>query len=199
MLQPYYVYVDPAILADARAGNPFNVAFGLEEDPLPALRVTNQLLEDELMLWPEALPVAAFDEWTFNRDRIPGNLLFAGNRHFWLIDHDEALPNYASPEANSSSPLLQILSRDKSQFELFNMRKSLRARIDEYRSVDWAEVLRFLVPEQLTGSVPIFNRYIWFLKKRIEYLDEIFSQNLGIRQQELDLDSAGDRFRKKET
>ena len=201
MLQPYYVQVDPTILSGVRGvgpKNPSNLAFGLEEELVPYRRVVNQLLDEELQLWPDALRVAAFDEWVFNRDRIPSNLLFAGDHQFWLIDHDDALPNYASPECSSSSQLLQLLRKNKPQLALFRMHRSLRKRIEEYRSIDWNEILHLLNPHELTGSVSIYGRYIGFLRQRIGHLDSIFSQDLGIRQQELGFDASTDRSTKKE-
>lgn len=91
MLQPYYVSVDPATLGGHVPRNPINVAFGLEADGLPNFRIASFQLEEELSNWQEALRLAAFDEWIFNRDRVPNNLIFAGDGNFWLIDHDDAL------------------------------------------------------------------------------------------------------------
>ena len=61
----------------------------------------------------------------------------------------------------------------------------LRACVEEYRRLDWEAVRGFLNADQLKGSEPIFTRFIQFLKARIDSLDDIFSQNLGIKQQEM--------------
>ena len=84
--------------------------------------------------------------------------------------------------------MLQILVNGKSQFERFKMRKDLRGCIQHYRSLDWEAILKCLRTQQLNGSEIIFGRCIQFLKMRVEYLNDIFSQNLGIAQQELALD-----------
>ena len=93
---------------------------------------------------------------------------------------------------------MHLLSENKSEFELYEMRKSLRKRIDEYRAIDWNEILELLVPHELAGSVPIYGRFIGFLRKRIPYLDDIFSQALGIKQQELKFDTSIERSIKKD-
>ena len=190
MLQPYYVNVDPITLGEAVPGNSINVAFGLEADTLPSFRMTNLQMEEQLSKWQDVLRLAAFDEWIFNRDRIPNNLLYAGDGNLWLIDHDDALPSYPSPSGSANSQLLQLLSHNKSEFELFNMRKTLRTFVAEYRSIDWEELFQLLLPHNLTGSIPMFNRHIAFLKERIDYLDGIFTESLGIRQRELNLNKS---------
>ena len=189
MLQPYYVSVDRVTLGGHVPRNSINVAFGLEADILPTFRITDFQIEEELSKWQEVLRLAAFDEWIFNRDRVPNNLLFAGDGNFWLIDHDDALPGYASASAIANSQLLQLLSHNKSEIELFRMRRELRTFIKDYRSIDWNEIFDLLLPHQLTGSIPAFNQHIDFLNARIEYLDHIFSESLGIRQRELNLDT----------
>ena len=186
MLQPYYVGVDRMTVGGASPANAFNVAFGLEADNLPAFQLTDNQMDEEVCLWSEALRLAAFDEWIFNRDRIPNNLVFAGDGHFWLIDHDDALPSYASPSTSANNQLLQLLSHNKSEFELFDMRRRLRTYLEQYKSIDWKEIIALLLPDVLPKSHPIFHRHIDFLKERTSYLDEIFSQVLGMRQGELD-------------
>lgn len=109
MLQPYYVSVDRVTLGEHSPRNSIDVAFGLEADSLPTFRIASYQMEKEISKWPDALRLAAFDEWIFNRDRIPNNLLFAGDGHFWLIDHDDALPEYPSPSTSANSQLLQLL------------------------------------------------------------------------------------------
>ncbi len=187
MLQPYYVSVDRVTLGGHLPRNSINVAFGLEADSLPNFRIASYGMEEDLSRWHEASRLAAFDEWIFNRDRIPNNLLFAGDGNYWLIDHDDALPEYASPSANASSQMLQLLSHNKSEIELFGIRNELRTFIAGYRSVDWEEILELVLPHELTGSVSMFNRHIDFLSARTEHLDQIFSESLGIRQRELNL------------
>lgn len=51
--------------------------------------------------WPDFCAVVAFDEWINNRDRNPGNILWADIRTFYLIDHGKSLqldPHY--PDRN---------------------------------------------------------------------------------------------------
>ena len=183
----YYVSVDRMTLGGTSPANAFNIAFGLEADSLPAFRLIDNQMEEQVCLWSEAWRLAAFDEWIFNRDRIPNNLVFAGGGHFWLIDHDDALPSYASPATSANNQLLQLLSHDKSEFELFDMRKRLRGYLEDYKAIDWNEIVALALPDILPKSHRIFRRHIDFLKERTSHLDRIFSQVLGIRQGELNL------------
>lgn len=187
MLEPYYVAIDRMTVGRAPPANAFNIAFGVEADHLPAFRLTDNQMDEQVRLWSEARRLAAFDEWIFNRDRIPNNLVFAGNGHFWLIDHGDALPGYASPATSANNQLLQLLSRGKSKFELFELRRSLRGFIDEYRSIDWNEIIALVKPDELPNGHRIFSRHVDFLMERTECLDEIFSEVLGIRQSESEL------------
>lgn len=186
MLQPYYVCIDRVTLGGALPANAFNIAFGVEADNLPAFPITDNQMDERVCSWPEACRLAAFDEWIFNRDRIPKNLLFAGDGHFWLIDHDEAIPGYASPSTPANNRLLQLLSHEKSEFELFKLHRRMRTHINEYKSIDWNEIVALLKSDELPKSQQIFRRYISFLKERTDHLDGIFSQVLGIRQDQLD-------------
>ena len=197
MLQPYYVQVDPAVIGDYRVGNIYNIAFGLEADEAPTFRVMHNLTEEEISGWEDVLRVAVFDEWIFNRDRIPNNLIFLGEGRFRLIDHDEALPNYVSPAAFSNAQLLQHLARNKSEIELYQIRRKAIGCIEEYQSINWDEIYKLLLPDILPGGAPIFNKYIEFLRVRSKNMHAIITQSLGLKQQELHLPTT-DKFVKKE-
>ena len=198
MLQPYYVQVDPSVTDDYRAGNIHNIAFGLEAEEAPTFRVIHHLTEEEISGWVDVLRVAVFDEWIYNRDRIPNNLIFTGDVRFQLIDHDEALPNYASPDASSNAQLLQHLARAKSEIELYQIRREAFECIEEYQSVNWDEIYELLLPDNLPGSAPIYGKFIRFLSVRTEHMRAIITQSLGIKQQELNLPIPGKTIRGEE-
>ena len=198
MLQPYYVQVDPTIIGDYQAGNIHNVAFGLEADETSAFRVIHHLTEDELSGWKDVLRLAVFDEWIYNRDRIPNNLIFIGERRFRLIDHDESLPNYASPTACSNAQLLQQLAQNKSEIELYQIRKKSMEYVEQYCAVNWSEIYKLLLPDSLPGSAHSFNKYIEFLRVRSENMRVIINRCLGIVQQELKFPTPGKTVKKEE-
>lgn len=185
MLQPYYVNVDPTVIEDHQAGNIHKIAFGVEADETPAFRITNSLSEGDILGWEEALRLAVFDEWIYNRDRVPNNLIFAGKGHFLLIDHDEALPNYASPTTCSSAQLLQLFAKNRSEFELYEIRRRAMEYVEEYLLIDWVEIYAFLSPENLPGSTQLFEKHIAFLSARRENMRGMIGQSLGIKQKEL--------------
>lgn len=183
--QAYYVEADPSKVEGRQKGNPFNIAFGLERDYFPAFHLANDQIENELVAWPEALACAIFDEWIFNQDRLPNNLMFVQNGEYWLIDHDEALPNSAKVDECANSSLLQLLSKGKSEIELFGIRRSAMDIVAEYENTNWSDLYSLLRADQLQNSDLSFNKYIEFLKNRIPHMHSIITKSLGIRQQEL--------------
>ncbi len=187
VLQAYYVHIDPSYIDSRTAGNPDNIAFGLEKDPSPTFPVRNIPLEDLARKWPEALSCAVFDQWICNGDRLPDNLIFGGIDTYWLIDHDEALPNYASPDTPVNSPLLRMLSDSKSEIELWKLLKEAMRRVQRYEDIDWDNVLKLLRPRDLPGSERFYIGYIEFLRNRIPAMHDIITTSIGIRQTQLDL------------
>ncbi len=198
MLQPYYVQVDPSIMSDYCPSNIHNIAFGIEADEISAFRLTHLPTEDDISGWSDVLRLAVFDEWIYNRDRIPNNLIFHGKRHFRLIDHDEALPNYASPGSSANAQLLQQLARNKSELERHRIRKKALVYIDEYKSIDWNEIHKLLLTENLPGSAQIFRKYIRFLAERSKHMHAIITESLDIKQQELNLSAPDSTVREEE-
>jgi len=186
MLQPYYVSVDPYNFQDHPMGNAAHIAFGLEEDSLPTFRIRGQQIEDELLKWPELYRCAIFDEWIANNDRFPNNLLYAGNQHFWLIDHDEALPNINIDEPVQSQ-LLSLISKGKSELDLHRIRKKMLGYAKAYKEIDWDEIFNLVQPEMVPGLEQHISKYIKFLSERANVMSELISTCLDIRQAELRL------------
>ncbi|MEX0740809.1 MAG: HipA family kinase [Pseudohongiella sp.] len=189
--QAFYVQVDPAIVPGRRAGNRLNLGFGLEREYYPAFRIANDQINDEIRRWPEALACGVFDEWIFNDDRLPNNLLFAENRVYWMIDHDEALPNSAQPADICYSQILHVLSDGKTEFELHKIRREALVVVEQLKSINWDEVLEFVCPADVatTGIGSHFEKYMSFLRQRIERMPDILTQSLGIKQLNMKLDN----------
>lgn len=79
-------------------------------DPLaPDMSFIRQLTE-LIVSWSKVKDVAAFDEWIHNKDRNLGNLLFAGNNEFILIDHGKSLD--IDPDFPSNNWICAILAND---------------------------------------------------------------------------------------
>lgn len=188
MAQAYYVSVDPSYVDGPGMGNAQNVAFGLRND-CPTFAIRNADLDYLVHAWkePDLTNCAVFDEWIFNRDRLPNNLVFDSTGVYWLIDHDEALPNYASPETPADSLLLRMLSRSKSEFELWKLRDNAMKRVEQYKKINWDQVMELLRMDNLPGSEIYYARYIDFLRNRIPAMRGIITTTIGIQQRQLDL------------
>ena len=183
--QAYYVEVDPAKVEGRFSGNIHHIAFGLERDYYPTFRLTSSQLENDLLAWPEALACATFDEWIFNTDRLPQNLLYVKNGEYWLIDHDEALPNAAKFDESANSGLLQLISKNKSELELYRLRNLAMSVVEEYEKIDWIEVYDLLRVNVFPQCEPSFRKYIDFLQRRTPNMSKIITESIGIKQQEM--------------
>lgn len=177
----------PAFYVDIEgAPNPYDLAFGLAEDPVP-LRRGRGYENDELLLnWPDAVPCAVFDEWIGNRDRHFGNVLFGADNVFWMIDHDEALPNHLSPETYAGTSLLIRLAESHDNY--FGKRKleqQANGIAEQYRNLDWDLVADSVRPDILKFHAGLLRGHISFLQKRAEVLTELINEGLGLKQREL--------------
>lgn len=193
----YYVQVDTALINDDTYINPYQVAFGIEEDRYPAFRGNSRQLDPEIIKWEDALKCAAFDEWIYNNDRNPGNLVRVSSGVFWLIDHDEALPNYATPESPCGSTLLVKLAEDLSEFERHKLKQQAVQIVEQYEAIDWNEILDLVRPGVLPTSEKFYRKHIKFLQQRIAHLPDIISESLGIKQGELELEDTNKLAAKK--
>lgn len=190
--QAYYVFVDPSYIEGRLVGNSHHIAFGLERDRFfPTSRIQNLALGNLAAKWNEAIPCAVFDEWIFNNDRLPNNLIFDSSGVYWLIDHDEALPNFARPNMLANSTLLHEVSKSKSEIELWGIRDKTAQFVERISSIDWSEVLELLRPLDLPTSEGSYHRFIEFLQQRTPYLVDLVSTSIGIRQQRLNLNGEG--------
>jgi hypothetical protein len=144
--QAFYVYVDPVYVPGHLSGNIHKLAFGLEQDHFPAFRIADDQIHDEIRRWDEALVCAVFDQWIFNEDRLPKNLMRASNKVFWLIDHDEALPNSAHADDVCNSQILQVLGEGKTELELHRLKREVLYVVDRFKNINWRDVAQFVLP-----------------------------------------------------
>lgn len=186
----FYVFVHPGDVeefpknAEKMPGNPENLAFGLEEAGILQDRVENRrAVESRIGIWKHALACGIFDEWIINSDRIPNNLLFAGESNFILIDHDDALPSYASFENHSTSDVLRKLSENKTQFEQHVLRRDAEQFLEEIRNIDFQQILQMILHENVPEiNQNLFSKHIEFLRRRARILPRIVSEGLRSQQ-----------------
>lgn len=130
----------------ARLGH--TLAFGSSEMRIPSFSqwlksstlYSDKVLLDKIKNWPYLHNAAAFDEWVANGDRHFGNILFAGQDDFYLIDHGHCFtgPGWSrkklDPEVKISNKLLDTvkkIGRDES-----NKRLSEISFVNEWSGVD---------------------------------------------------------------
>ncbi len=186
--QAFLVQVDPSVVIGRYAGNPQNLAFGSEEI---RRRFQNPSEKEMAMLrnWQFAVPCAVFDTWIYCTDRFPNNLLIDVNENCWLIDHDEALPNYVSFDLESDSSLFQILREGRLESELRFMKRSAENFSEKCRNIDLEKVQRLV-----DGNSPhdTFAKqiadHIEFLKNRAEILPTLIAKEFSFRQTQFVLD-----------
>ena len=185
--QPYYVFIDRVITGQSY--NLHGIAFGLEQETMPFPRITDKaILAKELSKWPELNRCAAFDAWIANRDRIPNNLLFAGEHSFWMIDHDEALPSYLSASSPVGAQLFDIIKIGRSEHELYRVREQQIEFSERFKNIDWDEIRELVRESDLPESQKYFGSYISTLRERALHMRSILNSELGIKQLSIEFD-----------
>lgn len=188
--QAFYVYVEPAYVPGHLTGNTDNLAFGLEQEYYTTRSIANDQVHDEIRRWPEALACGVFDEWIFNGDRLPKNLLFASDGVYWMIDHDEALPNSAHVDDVCNAQILQVLREGKAELELHRLRRDALNVVERFKNINWSDVTHLVLPPDLamSGIESHIEKNIRFLRQRIEHMPDILTRSLKLKQLDLKLD-----------
>lgn len=176
--------------AQRTTGNTENLAFGLEHAGMSFGRIDNRrAVESRLENWPHALDCGVFDDWIVNGDRIPNNLLFAGENSFVLIDHDHALPSYASVDFQSTSDVLRSLSEGKTEFERRSLYRDAGPFLEGILNIDFEQILGMVLHENVPEiSRNLFSEHIEFLRRRARVLPRIVANRLCGPQMRLKLD-----------
>jgi hypothetical protein len=189
--QAFYVHVDPVDVPGQRSGNPHRLAFGLEQEHYLTFRIANDQTHDAIRRWDDALACGVFDQWIFNEDRLPNNLLRASNNVFWLIDHDEALPSYARADQVCNSQILQVLREGKTELDLHRLRRKALHVIERFRKVNWTDLTHYVLSTDvaMTDIRSHIEKHIEFLRRRIEHMPDILTHSLKIRQLDMRLES----------
>ena len=172
--EPYYVNVS-SITSPLK--NPQAVAFGSVLGLMPA-QALREGLPELLRAWPDLLSAGVFDLWVGNADRIPNNILYERGGVFWLIDHDEAFPEYLSPDEVRGTQLLDIAIGGLSEFEVHKLRKDARGLIQKCAEVDWHGIASQVNLGHISGCGRHYRKYVDFLKQRVasmkNMLDKVF-------------------------
>lgn len=164
-------------------------AFASLDSESPSLsRLTRdaELIVRHLRRWKRVSEAIAFDSWLANPDRTTKNILLTDNgEHVALIDHEDALADWMTPEQECANELMAMVCGDADEFtRLRHLRNAHRAGLDypntpleEIRSsCHWA--LQFTTLEEV-------ERLIAFLTARIQHLPNLLSAAAGVKQHTL--------------
>ncbi|MES2672918.1 MAG: HipA family kinase [Pseudomonadota bacterium] len=166
-----------------QAGNVEGLAFGCMRGFTPLFRLKDlPSFESDLLKWPELLRSAVFDEWIANGDRLPNNMAFERGNVFWLFDHDEAFPGHVGPNTPVCPQLLALVAKNKTELDLHRIRNQALAFVRGYESINWEEVSHCVRATEVKFLERYFVKQINFLKARIPEMQNILTQDLGIRQ-----------------
>lgn len=183
--RPYLVILEPESLAP-NIPMAQTLAFGSEEEPYPAV---SSLIRDparvELLLrrWERAKEAAAFDTWIANEDRTTKNLLLG--QHLWLIDHDDAIPDWASANSDTANKILEAISEGLSEFDRHKLIRDVRNATAAYSMLDLDDIklpLPLSVFERGPEQMKLLSD---FLKDRISSVLALISARVNPRQAEL--------------
>ncbi|MCY3689292.1 MAG: hypothetical protein OXI13_12355 [Gammaproteobacteria bacterium] len=186
--QAFLVQVDPSVVKGRFSGNFLHLAFGSEE----IRRVFRDPGKSEMIAlrnWRLAIDCAVFDTWIHCEDRYPNNLLIDVHDNFWLIDHEEALPNFANFDSESKSTLFQILKEGLSEFELRSMKRSAEIFATRCRNLDLVKLQELIFDKCVDESFrnPVAG-HLEFLKNRCTVLPELIAKEFSFRQKPFVLD-----------
>ncbi len=184
--QPYYVSVDVSF-TNSGASNTAGIGFGLEEENAHLPRITDpERIRRDIQLWSDVLNCATFDAWIANRDRLPKNVIYNGQRDgFWMIDHDEALPSYLSSSAHANTELFKLLGENKSEIELYQIRNKALDFSDRFNAIDWRDIRKLMREQEFPEMPQYLDAYIKNLQERAVHMTDILNGELNIRQKPL--------------
>ena len=183
ILQPYYVYVDPSFIDMPSFSSLYGTAFASEEEQVPPQRVLQGDALDKIGSWSEIYNCATFDAWIANRDRLPNNILFSGVSGYWLIDHEEALPNgVTSKQAVGTQLAREISGQDRDDLRIRRNRDAMLRFINRALAIDWDEIRLAMRLQEVKEIEDLCNQHIQVLQRRLPNIREIISSDLGIAQ-----------------
>lgn len=139
-----------------------------------------------LRRWKRVSEAVAFDAWLANPDRTTKNILLSDNgEHVGLIDHEEALATWLTPEQACANELMALLCADADDFTRRRHLKSAHKACLDYPRTPLAH----LQPScswalQFTTQTEV-ERLVAFLTERIRHLPDLLSTAAGVQQHPL--------------
>ena len=187
----YLVQVEKSVLPDSKEWGPSEskrYAFATEDVRQPSfaqfVRSDNTMMS-KLKSWTYFHKTAVFDEWIANKDRHNGNLLYAGNGEFWLIDHSHALtgPKW-DPRTITADSLKAVANQlidatgphtaeEKKDFELEAERESIRYSKISLKTISTDDVISKVFDATTTDAVQTF------MTKRASAVIDLICNRIG--------------------
>lgn len=187
--RPFLLMADGQYLPGCDIPNTQYWAYGAEASEFPSLARLTRVREEicrRLRGWKRASEAAAFDSWIGNEDRTEKNLLWADDAsQVQLIDHDDALPDWLSPEQETANKLMDLLCDERSEHERHQQRRQALRAVTPYPKTDWQGALDAAAWADRFSRAQEVERLLNFLAVRIEHLPQIIAAAAGTRQQEL--------------
>jgi hypothetical protein len=161
-------------------------AFASLDSESPSLsRLTRDpaVAAQHLRRWKRVSEAVAFDSWLANPDRTTKNILLSDNgEHVALIDHEDALAEWMTPEQECANELMLLLCQEADEFTRNrHLRNAQKAGLD-YPKTPLAEIrdschwaLHFTTLEEV-------ERLVGFLTARIQHLPNLLSAAAGVKQ-----------------
>lgn len=185
---PHLIMAEPHQLPGCTVTRTF-WAFGCEDGETPSLaRLTTDPAEvtRRLRSWKRASEAAAFDAWIGNGDRTAKNILWSDDStKVGLIDHDDALPDWLQPDADSANQLMQLLCDGCDEFTRRRHRKDALKCTSAYGKTNWVATDACTDWALNFTDVDNLQDLIAFLAVRLQHLPALLSVSAGLSQAEL--------------
>jgi hypothetical protein len=170
---PLYLVLDPAKHTD------HPLLIGSKDVGVPSLRQRSILddaaMQQTLCRWDALHRCAIFDEWIANPDRNQGNLLWNGQRQWYLIDHARAL-GLADPADSCDNILAAAIAHWQRDLGLLRMQTELLPFARDARAIDLGNIRTFAQCDVL-GIAQHCDAALSFLRERIGCLPMLLSRH----------------------
>ncbi len=129
-------------------------------------------LKAKLRKWSKLLEAGSFDEFIVNNDRHIGNLLYEKGNSFYLIDHDQAIPETLQFDKKNRENHLYVLSTDN-EFGKKNAQKRSPVLCKPYQSLDKSQLKSKTLCTEYISDVKAIDQNIIDLYNRAQQLTSI--------------------------
>lgn len=151
--------------------------FGSVAAPHPNLnhwvKIGDQSVSARLAQWAHLVPAACFDEWIANDDRNKGNILFDGDKGFFLIDHGMAIRDAMPADGSILNQLLTFaISKHADDVARKRLQRNANETVASYKPPLLTSITALLPALDPLPSL------VNFLNQRLHYLGMLIANRL---------------------